>query len=79
MAAIETVANLAELAGAAGLDSLDQLGPKHINHRVQGTEVKTYEQLYPLICPNSLLDGTSLPDEWEADWNAASANSWQGN
>jgi len=72
----ETVANLAELAGAAGLDCLDQLGPRHINHRVQGTEVKTYEQLYPLIGPNSLRDGTPLPDDWEADWKAANAASW---
>lgn len=72
----ETVENLTELVAAAGLDKLDQLGPRHINRRVQGTEVKTYEQLYPLIEPNSLLEGGVLPDHWEADWKMANASSW---
>ncbi len=72
----ETVTNLAELVAAAGLEHLSQLGPEHINRRVQGTEVKTYAELYPLICPGSLLDGSALPDKWEADWQHANAAHW---
>ncbi len=72
----ETVANLAELVAAAGLDSLEALGPEHINRRVQGTDVRTYAQLYPLIAPNSLLDGSALPDHWENDWKLANAATW---
>ncbi len=40
-----TIENLVELLAAAGLDSLDQLEPRHINHRIQGTNIKTYAQL----------------------------------
>lgn len=72
----ETVANLAELVAAAGLNELSELGPEHINRRVQGTDVRTYAQLYPLIEPESLLNASSLPDNWEADWQLANAARW---
>jgi glutamate synthase domain-containing protein 2 len=72
----ETVTNLVELVAAAGLDHLSDLGPEHINRRVQGTDVRTYAQLYPLIAPGSLLDGSALPDNWEDDWRIASASKW---
>jgi len=41
-----TVENLAELLAAAGLDSLEQLEPRHFNHRVHVTSVKTYAHHY---------------------------------
>ncbi len=72
----ETVANLAELIAAAGLNSLEELQPKHINRRVQGTDVQTYEQLYPTLTPGCLLNDATIPDDWRHDWNAASAKSW---
>ena len=72
----ETVTNLVELVAAAGLDHLSDLGPEHINRRVQGTDVRTYAQLYPLIASGSLLDGSALPDHWEDDWRMASASTW---
>lgn len=72
----ETVANLAELIAAAGLDSLEQLEPRHINRRVQGTEVKTYAQLYPTIAPGSLLQADTIPEDWREDWLRAAAHSW---
>lgn len=72
----ETVTHLAELVAAAGLDSFEQLKPKHINRRVRGTEVKTYEQLYPVVAPGCFLNPDSTPDEWRNDWNAAHTGSW---
>ena len=72
----ETITNLVELVGAAGLDSIDQLEPKHINRRVQGTDVKNYAQLYPSVTPNCLLDKKSIPSDWQDDWNTASSESW---
>jgi len=65
-----------ELVGAAGLDSIEQLEPKHINRRIQGTDVKTYAQLYPTISNGCLLDEKSIPSSWEYDWNEASAETW---
>jgi len=71
-----TIENLAELLAAAGLDSLDQLEPKHINHRVQGTTIKSYAQLYPDIKAGCLLDESSIPDDWKEDWQSAQVDSW---
>jgi len=72
----ETITNLVELIGAAGLDNLEQLEPKHINRRVQGTDVKSYAQLYPSVTPNCLLDQKTVPDNWKDDWDIASSDSW---
>ena len=71
-----TIENLVELLAAAGLDSLDQLEPKHINHRIQGTNIKSYAQLYPPIAPSCLLDDSTIPADWKDDWNAADAARW---
>jgi len=71
-----TIENLVELLGAAGLHSLQQLEPKHINRRVEGTNIKTYAQLYPVIETNSLLDNSTIPDEWKDDWQAANPDQW---
>lgn len=72
----QTIINLMELLGAAGLSSLDKLRPKHINRRVQGTDVKTYAQLYPPIAKNCLISDGCMPPEWQADWDIADANKW---
>ncbi|SIS74002.1 FMN-binding glutamate synthase family protein [Neptunomonas antarctica] len=72
----ETVFNLMELVAAAGLGHISELKPKHINHRVQGTNVKTYAQLYPGITINCLLDEKTVPEDWASDWQDASYESW---
>lgn len=72
----ETVTNLVELIGAAGLDGLHQLEPKHINRRVQGTNVKSYAQLYPTLAKGCLLDNASVPEDWKEDWQSANASAW---
>jgi glutamate synthase domain-containing protein 2 len=68
--------NLAELLGAAGLHSLAELRPAHINHRLQGTLVKTYEEMFPTLHAGSLLDEAQRPPGWQADWQLAQADRW---
>jgi glutamate synthase domain-containing protein 2 len=73
----ETVKNLVELVGAAGLNSVDELEPKHLNRRVEGINIKSYEELYPTIKENSLLsDKESIPENWRYDMAQANAASW---
>ncbi len=72
----ESVRNLIELVGAAGLESLDQLTARHINRRVQGTDVRTYAQLYPMVESGALLDNDTIPEGWRDDWLAADAHRW---
>jgi glutamate synthase domain-containing protein 2 len=72
----EMIRNLVELLALAGLEDLDQLQPEHINRRVNGTVVKTYQQLYPHITSNCLLDSESMPEAWKVHWQKASAEKW---
>ncbi len=71
-----TVKHLTELLGACGLDAIDKLKPEHINRRVNGTQVANYAELYPVIDSCCLLGCDNLPDNWKADWEAASAECW---
>ncbi len=72
----ETIHNLVELLALSGLEDLDQLKPEHINRRVNGTVVKTYQQLYPHITHNCLLDSETMPETWKVHWQKASAEKW---
>jgi glutamate synthase domain-containing protein 2 len=72
----QTVTNLVELTGAAGLSSIEELRPKHINRRVQGTDVQTYAQLYASLDVACLLKAKSIPDGWKDDWSLADSQSW---
>lgn len=71
-----TVKNLTELLSGSGLNGLDKLRPYHINRRVSGTQVSNYAELYPLIESCCLLGCDNLPEDWKADWERASAESW---
>lgn len=71
-----TVENLMELLSAAGLEKLSDLEPRHINHRVQGTTIKSYAELYPGIEPDCLLSEHTIPDGWKSDWQAARPDTW---
>ncbi len=70
------IENLKELLAACGLETLDQLKPRHINRRVDGTSIKNYAELYPFIACDCLLEGAVVPKQWEDDWQKASATHW---
>jgi glutamate synthase domain-containing protein 2 len=70
------IEHLDELIAVAGLDSLDQLEPRHINRRVNGTNVKNYSELYPCITCNCLLTESTVPPIWQANWKQADAAAW---
>ncbi len=70
------IKNLMELVATAGLDNLNQLRPCLINRRVNGTETRNYEELYPCIETGCLLSDSDRPECWQKDWQKASANQW---
>ena len=72
----QTVTSLVELTGAAGLSSIEQLRPKHINRRVQGTDVQTYAQLYTSLDGACLLKTSTIPEGWQDDWSSADSQRW---
>jgi glutamate synthase domain-containing protein 2 len=67
----ETIQSLLELVGAAGLDSPSEITPHHIMRRVQGTEVKSYFDLYPFIERGALISDP-VPEAYEEAWRRAS-------
>jgi len=70
------IKNLLELLAAAGLEKLEDLTPAFIQHRVGGTQVKDYEEMYPPIEAGCLLDEYTVPDDWKSAWARADANRW---
>jgi len=72
----EMIQHIKELLASAGLEYLDQLGPTHINRRVKGTIIKTYQQLYPCARNGCLLSDEMIPEDWKENWRLASAASW---
>ena len=70
------IENLLELVAAAGLNGLDELQPRHIYRRVQGTDIKHYAELYPGISEGCLLTESDVPASWRDDWAQADSSRW---
>jgi len=70
------VENLLDVLAAAGLEKLEDLRPCHINHRVAGTVIRNYEEMYPTIPAGCLVKESSVPDHWRSDWAKANAQAW---
>jgi glutamate synthase domain-containing protein 2 len=71
-----TIENLVDLVSSTGLNTIEELQPHHIFHRIEGTEVKNYAQLYPGISDRCLLSESTCPPDWKADWSRASASTF---
>ena len=70
-----TVHALAEFVAAMGLDHTGQLAPHHVVRRVNSTEVKSFDEIYPPATPRALLDGTG-PERMQRYWRESSAESF---
>ncbi len=70
------IENLLELIAAVGLERLEQLTPSHINQRVSGSQIKHYGELYPVIENGCLLHDSTVPTNWQQDWQRATATTW---
>jgi len=71
------IENLMDLVAIAGLNGLDELRPAHINRRVNGTEIRTYAEIYPRVTDRCLLAANGeMPEAWRNDWNQAVSNAW---
>lgn len=71
-----TIHALLELVATTGLDSPSQVEPRHLLHRVNGPDIRSYAELYPTIASDCLLNPETAPADWQRDWQKASASSW---
>ncbi len=71
-----TLKALAELTGATGLGHPSQFRLEHIMRRVSEMDVRSFAEIYPLVQPYSLIDGTAGPvymDHWASAETASFA------
>ena len=65
-----TVHALLELVATTGLDTPSQVEPKHLLHRVNGPDIRSYAELYPGIIEGCLIHPEAAPADWQRDWRS---------
>ena len=59
-----TIKSFLELISAAGLNGPEELSRQHISKRVGSFDIKTYDEIYPYIEENCLLQEQTIPEEY---------------
>lgn len=70
------VKSLVEIVAGAGVASVDKITPDHLCHRVNGTDTKTYAEIYEALKTGALLSDATRPLRWARHWDRANANAW---
>jgi len=70
------IENLLEFMAAAGLQQLTEIQPHHVNQRTHSNQVQHFGELYQFIKPGCLLTKTTIPDNWLADIEHTSEQSF---
>lgn len=70
------IKHLVELLEVSGLHSTEEIEPRHVNRRINTTEIKTYAEIYEQLEEGCLLSDKSIPKNWKKDWELACANRW---
>lgn len=60
-----TIHSFLELVAAAGLNDPSELTRGHISKRIGLLDVKTFDEIYPPMEPNSLLDINTIPESYK--------------
>lgn len=72
----ETVKSAMDLMASAGIDHPDKVGRSVVSMRINRTKIQTFEETYPELKVGSLLDGSTVPNEFFRDWKKASAQNF---
>jgi len=72
----ETVKCFVELLAAAGLENPQKINRSMINRRVNMRNVLRYDEIYPYIPANCLLQAQTVPEHYRQDWERANPNSF---
>ena len=65
-----TIKSFLELIAAAGLNGPEQLSRQHISKRVGSFDIKTYDEIYPYLEENCLLNENTIPEEYKRYFNS---------
>jgi hypothetical protein len=70
----ETLKSFVELMAAAGIDHPSKINRSHIFRRINQYEVRRYDEIFPYIPADCLLNANTVPQEWQHYWQVADAN-----
>ena len=73
----ETVEAAAELIASAGLSRTSELRRWHISRRINNTDIRTYDQIYPYVEPGALVD-ERCPEYYRRFVGEASSATFRG-
>lgn len=73
----ELVHATVDLMAAMGVTCSEDIGPEHVNCRVNETEVKNWSQIFPLIEKGQLLNGGMVPEPFGSALESASASTFR--
>ena len=72
----QTVHAFVELLGAAGLENANQIRRSMINHRVNSSNIRRFDELFPYLKQGSLLNEATIPPSWKPYMDEAEAQSF---
>jgi len=73
------VASLAHMIGAMGLETPNQLKPWHVKRRIDLTEVRSYDDLYPQVEDGDFIVKNLIPEPYLKDYRFADSKSFNAN
>ena len=73
----ETVEAFVELLAAAGLEKPSEINRTHVYRRVFMNLTKRYDEIYPPIAKNCLLQENTVPESYRGDWLRATPESFK--
>ena len=71
----KTVECVIDLLSATGHTSMEELNRYDINRRISHTEVKRFDEIYPIIQVGSFING-DIPPNFNQAYNLADVNSF---
>lgn len=69
-----TIANFKAVLGAAGVKHPEELTPRHIHKRIEGTREQSFDELYHYLSDGDLLNEKNVPDDYKMYWDVANAD-----
>ena len=72
----ETVHSFVELLAASGLKDMSQIRRHHVYRRITMKEIRRYDEIYPYLEKDCLLQEETVPSNWLPYWRMASADSF---
>ena len=70
----QTIESFVELMAASGIDDPDKINRSHVYRRMVMNSNMRYDEVYPYIPQNSLLQPETVPDNWKFDMSLSSAD-----